>query len=203
MKPLLLFLCLVLCSLAVATATTATTAPVMIRSAEELLARVNRGSQQCEDLFEEVCPIGCNGRIGENALSLDKCGVCGGDGSSCKDDDDGSCDSTCIALVVGIPLAVVLLLVVVCSIIFFAGAAERRRRRRSRGGGTTTRTNAQYLPTHTLYQHPNNNTHINPHSVPIHGRHRKYGSRRRKKAVSEIRWTNGVPQGWGKGEKYY
>lgn len=177
-------------------------ASVMVRSLDQLLA-AQRSGGQCKELIDEVCPVGCNGRIGENALFEDRCGVCGGDGSTCGDDDDGGCDSTCIALAVGIPLGVLGLVLLACLILFLAGALGRRRRGRRRRRpqpGLTVLTNGQYR------RHPYDTTFRN--ALPAQGRRRRKrfsaGDDRRREA-SSIRWTNGTPPGWGRdrGDKHY
>jgi len=157
-----------------------------IRSMEQLMARINGGNHfQCKDVFEEVCPIGCNGRIGEHALSLDKCGVCGGDGSTCADDDGDGCDSTCLALAIGIPVLIVILIGVACLAFFLSAAARRRRKRR--------RARRQVAASH--YQNQINGA----KTISMYGR--KQSPTHRK--VSKIHWTNGAPEGWRKGNKIY
>ncbi len=186
---------LYLCQVAAAAAGSS---PTMVRSMDQLIAKLGRDistkNPECATLFDEVCPIGCNGRIGNEALLLDRCGICGGDGSSCpSDDDDGSCDATCIALVVGIPVALLLLACLVGSIIFFSGAAARRRRQRESMQRRNT-TASQITNEH--YSAPIR-THGNP--TPTYGRkHSMVPMITKKKRSSEIRWTNG----WGKGDKY-
>lgn len=195
-------LCCCLLSLLMLLSTGNASTSTVVRSMDQLLTRMNSGNgpTKCKDFFEEHCPIGCNGRIGENALFEDECGVCGGDGSTCdNNDDDGGCDSTCIALVIGIPLGVLALLALLALIIFFASAGNRRRRRqRRRRSGTTLTilTNEQYRPSQSVAA--TNSTYYHHH----------HQGRRRKNPVggggaSAIRWTNGAPRGWGKGEKYY
>ena len=177
----------------------------MVRSMDQLIAKLGRDistkNPECATLFNEVCPIGCNGRIGNEALLLDRCGICGGDGSSCSsDDDDGNCDATCIALIVGIPMALLLLICLIGSIVFFSGAAARRRRQRqAEQQRRNTTTTSQITNKH--FSAPIR-THGNP--APTYGsKHSTVAMITKKKRKTKIRWTNGAPYGWGKGEKYY
>ncbi len=193
------------------------TTRTMVRSMDQLIAKLGRDistkNSECAILFNDVCPIGCNGRIGDEALLLDRCGVCGGDGSSCSsgDDDDGKCDSTCIALLVGIPMALLLLVCLVGSIVFFSGAAARRRRqeeaaqqrRNTTPTSSQTTTNKHFSPPLRSHGNPVQiRGHVN--QAPTYGRkHSTVAMITKKKPKTKIRWTNGAPYGWGKGDKYY
>lgn len=194
--------CLLMLSLISATRASTPTTAVVVRSLDQFMARMNGGSgPECKDFFEEHCPIGCNGRIGENALFEDECGVCGGDGSTCDNGggDDEGCDSTCIALVVGIPLGILALLILLGLIIFFASAGNRRRTRR-RGRTLILASNEQYRPSQlnagTHYYHQ-------PSVFSAHHHRKRPRKNNLTEKTSAIRWTNGAPHGWNKGDKYY
>ena len=186
---------------------------VMVRSMDQLIAKLGRDistkNPECAILFNDVCPIGCNGRIGDEALLLDRCGICGGDGSSCaSDDDDGNCDATCIALVVGIPMGLLLLICLIGSIVFFSGAAARRRRRQEelaqqRRNTTSPTTNKHFSPPLRSHGNPVSiRGHVSP--APTYGRkHSTVAMLTKRKPKTKIRRTNGAPYGWGKGDKYY
>ena len=176
----------------------------MIRSMDQLIANLGGSSitatknSECSTIFDTVCPIGCNGRIGAEALLLDHCGICGGDGSTCSSsDDDGSCGSTCIGLVVGIPLGILFLVILAAGVLFFTGVARRRRRRKQNTlPERNTASTGQIANEH--YSAPIHRQAAS--AAPTYG-HQKRGSKvtmTKKKRTSKIRWTNG----WGKGSKY-
>lgn len=174
----------------------------MIRSMDQLIANLAGGggtaiqNSECTAIFDEVCPIGCNGRIGAEALLLDQCGVCGGNGSSCSsgEDDDGSCDATCIGLVIGIPLGFLVLLIIGVGILCFSGIIATGRRRRGRRGSTQQ----QNVTSHITNEHYSNPIRQVPAPTYAHQTHRSV-TMTSKKRTSVIRWTNG----WGKGNKNY
>lgn len=166
---------------------------------DQLIANLGTTTKnsECTTIFDKVCPIGCNGRIGAEALLLDQCGICGGDGSTCaSDDDDGSCGATCIGLAVGIPLGILFLLILAAGIICFSGAAARRRRRRRNRNTLPQRnvtghiSNKHYSTPIRRQQNPSNPTYAHPKRSKV--------TMTNKKRISKIRWTNG----WGK-SKYY
>lgn len=168
----------------------------MIRSMDQLIANLagtaSVQNSECTAIFDEVCPIGCNGRIGAEALLLDQCGVCGGNGSSCNsgEDDDGSCDATCIGLVIGIPLGLLVLLIIGVGILCFSGIIATGRRRRGR-----RQQQQQNVTSHITNKHFSNPI---PAPTYAHQTHRSV-TMTSKKRTSAIRWTNG----WGKGNKNY
>jgi hypothetical protein len=174
----------------------------MIRSMDQLIANLAGGgtgtiqNSECTAIFDEVCPIGCNGRIGAEALLLDQCGVCGGNGSSCDSggDDDGSCDATCIGLVIGIPLGLLVLLIIGVGILCFSGIIVTGRRRR---GSTRQQQNVTSHMANKHFSNPIRRQVPAPTYAP-HQTHRSV-TMTSKKRTSAIRWTNG----WGKGNKNY
>ena len=200
----LLLLWLIVVSLDVCLCTSSSPSVPMIRSMDQLIANLGGSSitatknSECSTIFDTVCPIGCNGRIGAEALVLDHCGICGGDGSTCPSDDDGSCGSTCIGLVVGIPLGILFLVILAAGVLFFTGVARRRRRRKQ---NTLPERNTAASTGQIANEHYSAPIHRLPASAaPTYG-HQKRGSKvtmTKKKRTSKIRWTNG----WGKGSKY-